>query len=170
MEGTATKAAEFNFSRVVEGPRDLVFRLWTEREHLEGWFGPKGSPIRVHALSVQPGGMMHYSMQNPNGETWWGRWAFRDIVPGEKLVFIFSFSNSQGAVAPAPFSKDFPKEVLSTVTFMDEDLGRTRIVMHNSPINATQPEVEFFNKMISGMTQGWSGTFDQLDTYVAHHR
>ena len=56
----------FEFERTFEAPRDLVFRAWTEAEHLGHWWGPKGMTVRVLSADVRPGGIFHYSMA-PDG-------------------------------------------------------------------------------------------------------
>jgi uncharacterized protein YndB with AHSA1/START domain len=57
--------------------------------------------------------------------------------------------------------------MLSTLTFTDLGNGRTRMTVEWSPINAAAEELEVFDKMRSGMDQGWGGTFDKLAEYLA---
>lgn len=51
----AKEAGEFEFviTRVFDAPRDLVFKMWTSAEHLEHWFGPKGSTLHKAKLDVR---------------------------------------------------------------------------------------------------------------------
>ena len=37
----------FELTRTFNAPRDLVFRLWTEGEHLAHWWLPRGTTMRV---------------------------------------------------------------------------------------------------------------------------
>jgi uncharacterized protein YndB with AHSA1/START domain len=167
----ATSAVEeFRITRVFDAPRDLVYAVWTEAHHLERWWGPKGFSIRVAKLEVAPGGMFHYYLQNPQGVTMWGKWVFRDVAPADRLEFLASFSNEQGETVRAFFSPDYPLEVLSTVTFTDEGEGRTRVSMRGIPVNASEAELRLFGSMAQSMTQGWTGTLDQLEAYLASQR
>ncbi len=46
----------FILTREFDAPRDLVFRVWTEAEHLNRWFGPKGTTIRISKMDFRQGG------------------------------------------------------------------------------------------------------------------
>ena len=158
---------DFVLTHQVDAPRDLVFRVWTDREHLLQWFGPKGCPLASATSDVRPGGMMHYAMRLPDGGLMWGKWAYREIAAPERLVFAASFSDEAGGVTRAPFSAGWPLEMLSTVTFDAIDAGRTSITLRASAHNATELERETFAAAHNSMRQGWGGTFNQLDEYLA---
>ena len=153
-------------SRVFDAPRDVVFRAWTERDHLAKWFGPKGTVIFHCTNDLRPGGMMLYGMRNPDGSEMWGRWIYREITPPRTLVFVVSFSDPEGNITRAPFDDEWPREMLSTVTF-DEQNGGTKITLHWSAINAGEAEQRTFDAGHDSMQMGWTGTFDALDEYLA---
>jgi hypothetical protein len=46
-------AREFIIARVVDAPRDLAWKAWTEAEHLARWWGPQGFPISVVKLDLR---------------------------------------------------------------------------------------------------------------------
>jgi len=155
----------FVYTRTVEAPRDLVFRAWTEREHLARWWGPTGMEVRVLHADVRPGGTFHYSMEQ-GGRLMWGRFAYREIVPPERLVYVNSFADAEGNVAPMPFFDGFPAEILHTVTF-EEAEGRTTITLHAVPLDATPAEQASFEGLFTSMAGGFGGTFDQLAAHLA---
>ena len=66
---------EMVITRVFNAPRELVFKAWTEAEHITKWWGPKGSKIKVSKLDLRPGGIFFYSMTGPphNNTTMWGQ-------------------------------------------------------------------------------------------------
>lgn len=154
-----------DFERVFEAPRDLVFRAWTEREHLARWWGPKGMEVRVLSADVRPGGIFHYSMES-DGRLMWGRFAYREIVAPERLVYVNSFADAEGNLAPMPFFEGFPAEILNTVLFTETD-GRTTVSLHATPLNATPTEQASFEALFTSMEGGFGGTFDQLRDYLA---
>jgi uncharacterized protein YndB with AHSA1/START domain len=156
---------DFTFTRSLNAPRDLVFRMWTERDHLQQWFGPKGCPIVAWTNDLRPGGMMHYAMQMPGGGAMWGRWVYREIVTPERFVFVASFSDEEGGIVRAPFSAGWPLEMLSVVTFAEQG-DRTEITLRASAHNASELERETFNSAHNSLRQGWDGTFAQLAKYV----
>jgi uncharacterized protein YndB with AHSA1/START domain len=49
-------APELVISRVFDAPRSLVFKTWTQPEHLARWWGPKGFTLVSCTLDVRPGG------------------------------------------------------------------------------------------------------------------
>jgi uncharacterized protein YndB with AHSA1/START domain len=157
---------ELIVTHLVDAPRDRVFQAWTNEERLGEWWGPAGLEMLSCKIDLRPGGLFHYGMGVPNGPTMWGRWVFGEITPPERLEFIASFSNEQAGVTRAPFTADWPLEVLSTVTFVEED-GKTRLTMRGIPVNASDAERQAFAGMRDGMQQGWAGTLGQLDSYLA---
>ena len=158
----------FVITRVFAAPRELVWRAWTEREHLMRWFGPKGCVIPRCEIDLRPGGIFHYAMQMPDGAVMWGKWLFRRIVPGARLEFVSSFSDEAAGITRHPFNSEWPLETLSTISFAEHaGIGRgTTVVVEWTPINAADAERRAFAAAHAGMQQGWSGTFEQLAGYL----
>ncbi|MFP5247503.1 MAG: SRPBCC domain-containing protein, partial [Thermoanaerobaculia bacterium] len=118
-------------TREFDAPRELVFRAWTEREHLLRWFAPKTFTTPYCSVDLRVGGMFHYCMRTPEGQDIWGRGVYREIVAPERLVFVDSFADEQGnAAEPARYgtSADYPFETLVTVTFEERD-GKTLVTV-----------------------------------------
>lgn len=157
---------DFVISRVLDAPREQVWKAWTEREQLMRWFGPKGFTLPYATLDFHPGGTFHYAMRASDGHEMWGKWTFREIVAPEKLVLISSFSDAQGGLTRHPMSPSWPLETLSTTTFKEQD-GKTLLTIRWAPWNATELECKTFAESHSSMNQGWSGTFEQLAAYLA---
>ncbi|MDB5599130.1 MAG: polyketide cyclase [Xanthobacteraceae bacterium] len=176
MTATATASApatdiekQFTISRTFNAPRDLVWKAWTEAEHLAQWWGPKGCTIRVIKLDFRPGGIFHYAMAFQPGHEMYGRFVYGDIVAPQQLQWINSFSDPEGGVTRAPFggiAADFPLEVHNTMTLTEEG-GKTTLTLRGGPLNATQAERKCFEGMFDSMQQGFAGTFDRLDEYLA---
>lgn len=167
LERLGQLAAEaFVITRTFAAPRELVFRAWTEVEHLQRWWGPKGMAVTHCTLDLRPGGAMHYELRSPDGNGMWARWIFRDIVPPERLVFAASFSDEQGGVTRAPFfDGGWPMETMTTVTFEERE-GSTIVTLVSIPVDATEAERETFRNANTSMQGGWSGTLDQLAGYL----
>jgi uncharacterized protein YndB with AHSA1/START domain len=159
-------ANDFVISRVLNAPRDRVWKAWTEREQLMQWFGPKGVTIPVATMDLRPGGIFHYCIRTPDGHEMWGKWTFREIEAPEKLVLIATFSDAQGGITRHPMAADWPLETLSTTTF-EEHNGNTTLTIRWSPWNASEAEIKKFAESQAGMQQGWGGTFEQLTAYLA---
>jgi uncharacterized protein YndB with AHSA1/START domain len=163
----AVDASPFVLTRTVNAPRDLVWRAFTERECLAQWLSPTGMTVLPEGkLDLRPGGLYHYGLRAANGFELWAKWTFREVIAPERLVYILSFSDPQGGNTRHPMAPDWPMEMLSTITLTEQG-ERTLITLQSQAINASASEQSAFNAGKSGMTQGWSGTFDQLDVYLA---
>lgn len=155
----------FIITRVFDAPRDLVWKTWTEREHMQ-WWGPKGVTIHHAKLDLRPGGMFHYCMRTPDGRDMWGKWVIREVLKPEKLVFINSFSDEAGGLSRHPMSATWPLETLSTITFAAQN-DKTQLTIQWLPVNATDAERKTFDEGHESMRGGWTGTLDQLTAYLA---
>ncbi len=158
------KGNEFEFTRVFEAPRKLVFKVWSEAKHLSQWWGPKGSEIEVKTLEFRPGGIFHYGMSFGGGKMW-GKFVYREIIEPEKIVFASSFADEEGNSIRTSFISPWPLEILNTVTFT-ENAGKTTVTITGAPINATEEELDKYGEMHESMQQGFGGTFDQLAEYL----
>jgi len=166
MSTENVKTKELVIARTFNAPRALVWKAFTEAEHLAQWWGPKGSEIKVNKLQFQPGGIFLYSMEMA-GKMMWGRFIYKEIIAPEKIIFINSFSDENGGITANPwFPGPWPLEIMNTVLFTEEN-GKTTITLHGGPINATEEEHAAFVNMMQGMNAGFKGTFDQLDEYLA---
>ncbi len=158
---------EFVISRVFDAPRDKVWKAWTEVERLKQWWGPKGFVVTHCKVDLRPGGIMHYCLRMPDGNEMWGKFVYREIVKPERLVFVNSFSDKDAGIAVHPMSVNWPREMLSTVTF-EEQGGRTKLTVQWIPLDtSTDLERKTFEDGRDSMKQGWSGTFEQFAEYLA---
>jgi uncharacterized protein YndB with AHSA1/START domain len=156
----------FEVTRVFNAPRELVFKAFTESERLAHWWGPKGFTMQVSTLDLRPGGLFRYKMKSPEGFEMWGRFAYQEIVAPERIVFVTSFSDEAGDITRHPMSDSWPLEVLNTMTLTEEE-GKTRLTVRGYPINANKTEVRTFHEGHRSMEQGFKGTLDQLESYLA---
>ena len=165
----APKAAacrEFVITRTFDAPRDLVWRAFTEAEHLKHWWGPKGFKMLSCKLDLRPGGLFHYGMQAPDGSVMWGKWVFREIVAPERLAIVISFSDENAGITRHPFAPVWPAEMLGTTTFTAQG-RKTLLTSRTIAFNATEDERNAFEAGFDSMKQGFTGTFDQFEAYLA---
>jgi uncharacterized protein YndB with AHSA1/START domain len=164
--GGKTAGQPFTITRTFNAPRPLVWQAWTERDRLAQWFGPKGITVTAATLDFRPCGSYHYCMRTPDGHDMWGKFVYRQIDAPKRLEWINSFSDAAGGITRHPMAPNWPLELLSVATF--EDLGgKTKLTIQWSPHNATPAECALFDSMYGSMNQGWSGTFERFDDYLA---
>ncbi len=159
--------APFIITRVLDAPREQVWRAWTEVDHLRHWWGPKGFTVSHCTIDLRPGGIMHYCLRAPDGGEMWGKFVFREIVKPERLVWINSFSDQDAGTTVHPMMADWPREMHTTVTFEAQG-SKTRVTVRWIPVEDSTPtERQTFDAGRDSMKQGWSGTFEQLEAYLS---
>ena len=164
---TATKNADFVIARVFEAPRELVWKAFTDPEHMKHWWGPKGSTIVASKMDFRIGGTYLGAMRDPSGRVMWAKFVYREIVAPKLLKWVHSFSDEAGGLTRHPLSPTWPLKLLTTVAF-DDAGGKTKLTLRWSPLNATDEENKTFDAARDGMTQGWTGTFERLADYLAN--
>jgi uncharacterized protein YndB with AHSA1/START domain len=155
----------FILTRTLDAPRQLVWDTFIKAEHLRHWMGPAGTKMDHVKVDLRPGGVFHYGMKMPDGNTMWGKWTVREIDPPKKLVVVVSFSDENLGVTRHPIAPGWPLETLSTTTFA-ENGGKTTITLEWRAVNATEEERDLFDSSHDNMTGGWTGTMDALDAYL----
>ena len=147
----ATLAAERELviTRVFDAPRRLVFKVWTEPEHLVHWWGPPGFTTISGRLDVRPGGTWSRSMQAPNGSVIRKHGVYREIVAPERLVLTYITDDAAGNPGP---------ETLVTVTFAD--IGRrTRLTLHQAIFEYVAARDDH--------RRGWTGAIERFAAYLS---
>ena len=162
-ESTADR--ELVVTRVFDAPRELVWKTLTVPEHLEHWWGPKGITSRVHKLELRPGGTFYTARKR--------RTAARCGANGS----IAKSSRRSGWCSslrlPTEGQPD-PPSVSAELAARDPghvDVHRgswpTAVTVRMVPINATASEEQTFFDGSKFMEEGFAGTWDKLDKYLA---
>jgi uncharacterized protein YndB with AHSA1/START domain len=113
MEVTAEASAqaethrEIVVTRIIEGPRKVVFDAFTDVDRLGRWWGPNGATINTRAFDFRPGGVWDATIKAPHGDipnyvVW------KEIVPPERIVWMYH-----------AMGKDDPNPVTTTLTLVE---------------------------------------------------
>ena len=164
---TTVAQKPFVIARTFNAPREVVFDAFTKPEEMKKWWGPKGFAMLASKMDFKVGGFYHYGMRAPDGAPMWGKFVYREIVRPERIVFINSFSDENGGVTRHPMAPDWPLQMITTFTFEDLGGGKTRFTTTSTAFEATETERAVFDANHDSMTQGWTGTLDQLETHLA---
>lgn len=164
-----TTREPFRISHVANAPIGVVWNAWTNERELAQWWGPAGLTMAVCKANVEPGGKFHYQMINlPEAAEqfeMWGGFDYLEVERHQRIVFVNYFSNAQGAKTRHFMNPEWPLEVQSTLTFV-EDGDQTLIHLEGGPINALPNEEQVFFDNLESMRIGFGGTFAQLDEYL----
>ncbi len=146
MPATQRKPAfELTLSRLIDAPRERVFKAWSEPAQVARWFAPQPLTLPKCEMDFRPGGSFRMTMRAPDGQEFPFSGVYREIVPSSKLAWVGEFPSG-------------PKEqILTTVTF--EVQGDRTKVTARQIFTVLTPETEPHTK---GARQGWTATLDQL--------
>lgn len=139
---------ELTVSRMIDAPRPLVFKAWTDPEQVARWWGPKGFTTVEYEMDVRPGGAYRLVMRSPEGTDHRKRGTYREIVEPERIVFTFAWEEADGRLGP---------ELLVTVTFDALD-ARTRLTLHQSGFDT----VEWRDSHMGG----WTSCLERFGEYM----
>jgi uncharacterized protein YndB with AHSA1/START domain len=132
-------------SRVFDAPRAIVWRAFTEPDHLARWWG-RGHKLDVERMEVKRGGHWRFVEHAPDGTHGFeGR--YREVTPPERLAMTFDWDGRPGHVS------------VTTITFEDLGDGRTRVVTHALFFTAE----ECAGMRDAGMEEGMNQSYAALD-------
>jgi uncharacterized protein YndB with AHSA1/START domain len=145
---TRTADGELVITRVIDAPRSLVFKLWTQPEHIARWWGPQGFTTISCQMDIRVGGAYRFGMRSPQGSELWKRGVYREIVEPERIVFTFAWEDADG----------HPRhELLTTVTFAEEG-ARTRLTLRQAGFETIEQRDDHVT--------GWTSCFERFADYL----
>jgi uncharacterized protein YndB with AHSA1/START domain len=144
---------EIVLSRVIDAPRNLVYRAWTEADRIFKWFGPKGFRCEVRQQGeAKVGGVWRFDMIAPNGHRYDSRMTFLEIVPNERLVLDHGADKD-----------DDPNRFRVTLTFDEQSDGKTVLTLRQLHPSKTQRDATIG---FGAVELGYQ-TVDKLVEYLA---
>lgn len=141
-------------ARLIDAPREKLFRAWTEPALLEQWFAPRPWTVARAETDVRPGGASLIVMRGPEGQEFPNRGVYLEVVRNERLVLTDAYVS-----AWEPSEKPFMTVILS----FEEAGGKTRytaLVRH-----WTAADRQTHENM--GFRDGWGRATDQLAELAA---
>jgi len=152
---TASSAEhELILTRLINVPRDKLFRCWTEPTLITRWFTPPPWKTIAAEIDPRPGGASLITMQGPDGTQIPNRGVYLEIVKNERIVFTDAYTS-----AWVPSAKPF---FTCIITFADED-GQTRYTARAR--HWTADDCAAHEKM--GFHEGWEVATNQLANLAA---
>jgi uncharacterized protein YndB with AHSA1/START domain len=136
-------------TRVLDAPRALVWKAWTEPDRLARWWGPRGFTLASCTLDFRPGGGYRFHMRSPEGNDHWLAGTYREIVAPERFVCTFAWLDEAGR----------PKhEMLLEMSLADRD-GKTELTLRQTKLESATARDQH--------RVGWTESLDRLVEYLA---
>lgn len=168
LEADATGRQIFVINREFAAPLETVFAMWTTPEHLARWLPPTGFRMEFIRADIRSGGESFYLMTNDATVKMYGRARYLDVTRPERVVYTQQFCDANENVTRHPMAPTWPETMHTTVTFSAEAPDRTRVTVRWDVVgDVTAEELATFVGGRTGMTGGWTGSFDKLDAVLA---
>jgi uncharacterized protein YndB with AHSA1/START domain len=136
--------------RTFDAPRALVWRVFTDPQHMAAWMGPREYPSVFHEADVRPGGTWRGRLRAANGSRELGQGGeYREVREPERLAFTFYWDQEDGSRGP---------ETLVEIDFAERG-GKTLMTFRQGVFNTRSNR--------DGHGHGWTSTFDRLAEYLA---
>ena len=142
--------------RVVDVPRELVWKAWTQPEHLKKWFTPKPWETIDCEIDLRPGGIFRTTMRSPEGEEFPNLGCYLEVVENEKLVWTGALGPGYRPIGDPTSCGPF---VMSAIILLEPHGNGTKytaIAIHGDE-DGCQKHAEM------GFHEGWGTVADQLN-------
>jgi uncharacterized protein YndB with AHSA1/START domain len=144
---------EIVINRVVDAPRELVWRAMTNPKHVVQWWGPRGFTTTIEKMDVRPGGVWKHVMQGPDGTDYPNKSIFTEIVKPYRICFSHGGGKKGGP--GANFDATWSFDALET--------GQTRVT-----IRMVFPSAMARDKVVKeyGAIEGGKQTLERLSEHL----
>lgn len=147
-EQPPTAGHSLRIVRYLPAKPETVFRLWTDRDHLAKWWGPKDFTMPWGEMDVREGGSYRICIRSKDGKEHVMRGVYLRVQPPTGLVFSFMWENGHD------------RQMQVTVTF-DEVGDRTRMTFDHAPFETVEDR--------DNHRQGWSECFSRLERWITEN-
>lgn len=151
VESDALDAAdrELRAVREFKAPLELVWKVWTDPEHIDHWWGPEGFSTTTHEMNVTEGGIWRQTMHGPDGRDYPNVIRYTTVKPRELIEYTHG----------EPGNLDMFR---TSVRFTATENG-THIEMR-----MLFPTAEDLERTIreAGADEGLKSTFNSLEAYL----
>ena len=149
--GAAAADREIVISRFFNASRALVFKAWTDPEHVHLWWGPNGFTTTVNEMDVRPEGVWSFVMHSPDGVDFENRIVFIEVDAPERLVY--DHGDREGEPAHFRVTLEF-----------DQEGDGTRLTM--TSVFPTAEARDYVVREFRAI-EGGNQTLDRLEAFLA---
>ena len=144
-----TPADTVTLTRIIDAPREEVFRAWTEPDQIRSWWGPGEFTCPSAEVDLRPGGSYRLAMQPAEGEPFIVGGTYREVDPPARLVYSWRWETGPAADG---------SESLVSIEFHDRD-GKTALVLTHTDFPASHGPAPY--------QMGWEGGLAKFEALFA---
>lgn len=148
--------------RLVDVPVELVWKAWTEPEHVKAWFTPRPWQTVACEIDLRPGGRFFTLMRDPDGNEFPSAGCYLEVDPPTRLVWT---SALLPGYRPLPAEQDGGLLFTAELTF--EPIGDSTRYSARA-IHGDHAAAESHEEL--GFLDGWGTALDQLVEHISGAR
>jgi uncharacterized protein YndB with AHSA1/START domain len=133
-------------TRIIDAPREEVFRAWTEPEQIRRWWGPGEFTCPSAEIDLRPGGSYRLTMQPTEGDPFIVAGTYREVDPPARLVYSWRWETGPAADG---------SESLVRIDFQDRG-GQTELVLTHTDFPESHGPAPY--------QMGWEGGLEKFET------
>jgi uncharacterized protein YndB with AHSA1/START domain len=153
---------DLSFERIVDVPKELVWRAWTEPNHLMPWFCPLPWKTIECEIDLRPGGIFRTTMQSPEGQLFPNAGCYLEVIKNERLTWTNALLPGYRPNVLNPTCGDEQVQFFFTATIALASHGSgtryTATVIHADEAGCQQHAA-------MGFEGGWGKALEQLVEY-----
>lgn len=145
------KGNQIIMSRLLNAPRELVWEVFTDPQHLANWWGPYGFTTTTHEMNVDEGKNWFLTMHGPDGTDYPNYITYTEVVKPERLVFKHTIG------------KNSKETHHTTIVTLKEEGAKTRLVFI-----VTLPDADRLEELVvsNGVVEGGKQTMARMEEYL----
>jgi uncharacterized protein YndB with AHSA1/START domain len=159
VQQTPNPRLDLTFERIVDVPKELVWKAWTTPEHLKPWFCPLPWKTIDCEIDLRPGGIFRTVLLSPEGMEFPNLGCYLEVVKYERLVWTNALLPG---FRPAPAVHDSSVDFCFTAVIQLATHG-TGTHYTATVIHGNETDCNTHSKM--GFHEGWGTALDQLVAY-----
>ena len=136
-------------TRILDAPRELVWEVWTNPEHIKEWWGPNGFSLTTKSMNVEPGKIWDFIMHGM-GRDWVNKIEYVEV----KKPSLLSYKHS------GEKSEDYNFTV--SISFAEVE-GKTLLTMKST--FKSKAIIEELNRQVNAI-EGGKQTLKRLEKYL----
>lgn len=147
----SVEGRELIITRHFHAPRNLVFKAWTDPQHLPHWWGPKGFTLTVQEIDVKPGGVWRYVMHGPDGVDYDNKIVYTEVVNPERLVYSHGDSGGEHFKVTVTFAEQGDKTELTMRMLFKSAEELEQVVKEYGAIEGAKSTLDRLEEQLSKM-------------------
>lgn len=136
-------------TRILDAPRELVWEVWTDPEHIKEWWGPNDFSLTTKSMNVAPGKTWNFIMHGM-GRDWDNKIEYLEVKKPSLICYKHSGERSE--------------DYNFTVSISFEDVeGKTLLTMKS--IFKSKEIIEELNRKVNAI-EGGKQTLNRLENHL----